>query len=327
MGSAYDYTYADAYSALTNGSYITPAASYVVGSNGIRIGAGIGPYLGINVALPAPVLTGAGVYLNPTGVVNAASSAPFTAGIAPGELITLYGTNLAASTAVAPVIPFPTTLGNVQVTINGVAAPIYYVAQNQISVIVPYELSSAIAQIQVANNGVNSNIVTTFTNLTSAGIFTSPPGGLGYGAVLHQDGSLVTPKNPAQSGETVSVFCTGGGAVTPTIADGAAGPSGTLSKTTNTIAAYVGGTQATVTYAGLAPLLAGLYQVNVTIPSGLTPGDNDLDLAGPDSYTSEVLIPIGGGSASADAERGARTRRPPPRLAKPGIAAPARKPK
>jgi uncharacterized protein (TIGR03437 family) len=328
-GSAIDYTYSDSYSALSNNAYSTPAMNYVVGAGGVRIGSGIGPFLGINVALPAPSFSGPGVYLNPTGIVNAASSAPFTAGISPGELLTLYGSNLADSLVIAPSIPFPTTLGNVQVTINGTAAPIYYVAPTQVSVIVPYEIATSIVQVQVTTDGNPSNTVTAFTNLTSAGVFSVPPGGLGSGAALHQNGSLVSTANPAQPGETVSVFVTGLGAVSPGIADGAAGPVSQLSQTTNTIAAYIGGTTATVTYSGLAPQLAGLYQVNVTIPSGLTAGANALDIAGPDSYTSEVLISIGGGSAASSAgpASSAMVRRPPPRIAKAVPSAPKRKPR
>jgi hypothetical protein len=55
-----------------------------------------------------------------------------------------------------------------------------------------------------------------------------------------------------------------------------------------------------VTFAGLAPGFAGLYQINVTIPSGLTAGDNFLDLAGPDSYNSEALISIAGATSAAE---------------------------
>jgi uncharacterized protein (TIGR03437 family) len=311
-GVPVDYTYTENYSVKSDGTYSTPAMNYVVGAGGIRVGAGIGPSLGINVALPAPTFTGTGVFLDPTGVVNAASSAPFTAGIAPGELLTLYGTNLAAALTIAPGTPFTTSLGGVQVTVNGLAAPLYYVSQTQISAIVPYGITGSIAQVQVNNNGTLSNAVSMFTNTTAPGIFTVPPGGLGYGAILHQDGNLVTNRNPAQIGETVSVFVTGLGAVTPTIADGAAGPAGVLSFTTNTITAYVGATKATVTFSGLAPQLAGLYQVNVTIPSGVTAGDNFLGLAGPDAYTAEVLIPIAGTAAATAAPlRAAKVRASP----------------
>lgn len=316
QNNVFDYTLADSYSTPSgNGSYSTSSMNYAVGTNGVRVGSGIGPYLGINVAIPAPSFSGPGPYLNPTGVVNAASSAPFTAGISPGELLTLYGTNLASSLVVAPGIPFPTTLGNVQVMINGVPAPIYYVSPTQISAIVPYELDTSIADVQVMSNGNLSNTVTQFTNETSAGVFSVPPGGLGNGAVLHQNGALVTAANPAQIGEVVSVYLTGLGAVSPTVTDGAAGPVGTLSQATNTITADISGTAATIGYAGLAPQLAGLYQVNLTVPTGLTNGLNYLDIGGPDSYTSEVLISIGGGSSSASVVDAAMAHRARPHIA------------
>ena len=320
-----DFTSSDSYSTpSSNGAYSTPSMNYVVGAGGVRIGSGIGPFLGINVAVPEPNFTGSGVYLNPSGIVNAASSAPFTAGIAPGELLTLYGTNLADSLVIAPAIPFPIALGNVQVTINGVAAPIYYVSPTQISAIVPYELTAAIAQVQVITDGNPSNTVTMFTNTTSVGVFSVPPGGLGYGAVLHQSGLLVSPANPAQIGETVSVYLTGLGAVSPGIADGAAGPVSTLSQATSTITADIDGTAATITYSGLAPQLAGLYQVNLTVPSGLTAGDHFLDISGPDSYTTEVLISISGTTAAANSPV---ARRIVPHIAKSATPLPKRKPR
>jgi uncharacterized protein (TIGR03437 family) len=279
--------------------------NYVVG-NGIRIGSGIGPYLGLSVALQAPTMSSSlsttGVFLNPQGVVNAGSSAPFTAGLAPGELLTLYGVNLASGTQVASGIPFPTTLGNVQVTINGIPAPLYYVTATQLSAIVPYGVTGSIAKVQVFNNNVASNSVTALIAKTAPGVLTQLQNGLGYGDVVHSDGTLVNANNPAQIGETVSVYLTGLGAVSPTIADGAAGlPYPYATTPAGTITAYIGGVQATVGYSGLAPGLAGLYQINLTVPAGLTAGDNNLDIAGPDSYSSECLIAVGTPSASAPA--------------------------
>ena len=317
-GYLYGYTYGEAYSVNQNGTYSNPAImNYVVGADGVRIGSGIGPYLGINVALPAPSFSGSGVFLNPAGVVNAASSAPFTAGIAPGDFITLYGANLAPGTATAYTVPFPTTLGldGVQVTVNGLPAPVEFVSPGQISAIVPYAVGSSIAQIQVNNNGVLSNVVTEFVNLTAPGVFTVPPGGLGYGAVLHGDYSLVTAQSPAQVGETVAVYLTGLGTTNPPIPDGSAGPAS--SQTNNTIQVYIGGLQATVSYSGLAPDLAGLYQINFTVPAGVTAGDNTLEIVGPDSDAAEALIPVGtalAASAASPAPQPAALRRPmPPR--------------
>jgi uncharacterized protein (TIGR03437 family) len=296
-GSAQGYTYSNGYQ---SGNYTDSlfAAQEIFGPGGVRIGFGIGPYPSLSVAVPAPALTSnSGVYLSPIGVVNAASSAPFTAGVSRGELITLYGANLGPSAIqFASTVPFPTTLAGVQVLINGRQAPIYYVSSGQVSVIVPYETSASIAQIQVVNNQGSSNVVTELVNATTPGIFTNPAGGIGYAAAEHADGSLVSPSHPAQVGEQIAVYVTGLGDVFPGIADGAPGVS---SATSNTITAAVDNIAATVAYSGLAPTLVGLYQVNVTIPSGVAAGDWFLDISGPDSYTSEAIISVGSGGLAA----------------------------
>jgi uncharacterized protein (TIGR03437 family) len=292
----------------------------------MEITSGKGPYLGISVALQAPcpvgtqgqytsggscAVTAGSVYLDPTRVQNSASNASFTASIAPGELLTLYGSNLADSTQVAG-IPFPPSLGNVQVNIGGYPAPIYYVSPGQISAIVPYEATAgSIVQIQVVNDIGSSNLVTNFVSATAPGVFTQNEAGTGYGDIEHLGignsvapvGSLVSDANPAVEGETVAVYLTGLGAVSPAITDGAPGPSPT-SSTSNTITVDISGTAATNDFAGLAPGYSGLYQLNITLPTtGLTAGPNFLDISGPDSYMGYMLIPVAAtppSSASAD---------------------------
>ena len=300
----FDFTYHDSYTLGANGAYSTTATNYVVGP-GIRIGSGIGPFLGLTVGLAAPTLSSSlsssGVFLNPTGVLNAGSFAPFTAGIAPGELLTLFGENLAQGVQVTSEIPFPPILGGVQVKIDDIPAPLYYVTPGQLSAIVPYGVPSGVAQIQVINNGVASNTVTMETAVTAPGVLTQSQNGLGDGDVVHLDGSLVTANSPAQAGETVSLFLTGLGTVDPTIADGAAGPTLPLSNAVSTIQAFIGGAAATVGYSGLAPQLAGLYQINLTVPTGLTAGDNSLAISGPDAFASVCLIAIGSGSSTTPA--------------------------
>jgi uncharacterized protein (TIGR03437 family) len=298
------FTYRGTYSVNSAGTYddSVTSARYIVGPSGaVRVGFGLGPFLGITVAVQAPGVSGSGVFLNPAGVVNAASSAPFTAGIVRGEFITLYGINLAPSILTATTAPFPPALNGVQVLINNKPAPLYFVSPTQISAIVPFGTTTATAQIQVVNNGTSSNVVTTFVNQTSPGVFTVPPGGIGQGAALHPDFSLVTTAHPAQIGETIAVYLTGLGDVTPAVTDGALGPSNPPSLTTNNITAFIGGQAATVAYAGLAPQLAGLYQVNIQIPAGVSAGDNALDISGPDSYTTESVIPVGTGAVSSPA--------------------------
>jgi len=310
-----DFTYYDAYKLNGDGSSddVQFGQHYVSSSDGtIRIGYGIGPQLGLNVAFQAPSFSGSGVYISPVGVVNAASSSPFTAFLSPGEFLTLYGSDLAPATNVASV-PFPNELGGVQVFINQVAAPIYYVSPSQVSVIVPYITTpGSVAQIQIVNNGQTSNMVTQFTGMSSAGAFTnSPVGGIGIAAAERPDYSIVSESNPAQIGDTIALYLAGMGAVSNQPADGTAAPSSPLAETTSTptIILYdANGNCPTdsngncvlpsVTFSGLAPGFAGLYQIDFTIPSGYASGNGSIEIEGPDSDTFEALLPIGAATSS-----------------------------
>jgi uncharacterized protein (TIGR03437 family) len=148
------------------------------------------------------------------------------------------------------------------------------------------------AQVQVINNGTASNIVTVFVNEASPGIFSLPPGGIGQAAVLHPDYTVVSPSSPAKVGEVVQVFLTGLGDVDPAVNAGSAAPTNPLSKTTNGFNVYIDGVPATTSYIGLAPGLAGLYQINVTVPEGVTSGDVYLDVESDNFYTSQVTIRV-----------------------------------
>jgi uncharacterized protein (TIGR03437 family) len=271
------------------------------------------------------------VYLSPIGVVNAGSFAPVTTPLAAGELITLFGSGLAPATLVSTGgLPFPTNLGGVQVSINQTPAPIYYVSKSQISVIVPYSLANALtttglAQVQVNNNGQLSNTVTLYATDALPGIFTQSQNGIGYANALHADGSLVTPKSPAQPGETLAIYLTGLGTVSPSVTDGSLGPSNPLSYADEYTNGYGQGNflvffndynnnvfdSAAVTYAGLAPGLAGLYQLNVTVPMGVGPGDVYVEVVTYSADVNQAQVSVGSGSSAA-AVPAARAERPAP---------------
>lgn len=346
LSAAYDTTFDDYTTLNADGSLAKNdyASGYMLafGNNGSAfVGtSGTAGFFSLSVGLQAPSLSGPGVFLNPVGVVNAGSYAPITAPVAPGELITLFGTGLAPATLVSTGgLPFPTSLGGVQVLVNNTPAPIYYVSSSQLSVIVPYGLASnttGLAQIQVNSNGTFSNTVTLYATDALPGIFTQNQNGIGSAAALHADGSLVTSKSPAQAGEYVSIYLTGLGTVSPTVTDGSLGPGNPLSYADQYLNGY---TQqifqvnfndytnflfatGNVTYAGLAPGLAGLYQLNVQIPTGVGPGDVYIEVITTDADVLQVTIPIASSAAVAavPAARDARSpegRRMPSPLARP----------
>jgi len=314
MGSSFDSVTTGTAPTTSGATYSDPNFNYTIGSGGnYRIGFGTAASPGIDIALAAPTFAGSGVYLNPTGVVNAASYAPFTQGLSAGELVVLTGTDLAPNTTIgsgdiAQSANFPTKLNGVEVLIDEIAAPLYYVSATQIAAIVPYEVTqfATFATVQVSNNGQLSHTITEFLNPGTPGVFTNPADGLGLAAAEHGDGTLITEGSPAQPGESIAVYLTGLGQVIPPIADGTPGTSAApYNQTLNSIYASIDGataaTQASILYAGLAPTLTGLYQLNLTIPTGVTAGDNYLEIdvldssGNPLSVSEEAVIPIGSG--------------------------------
>jgi len=106
-------------------------------------------------------------------------------------------------------------------------------------------------------------------------VFTSNSNGSGQGAIiiLKSNGNYFLPgQGSASAGDVLEIYATGLGAVSPTVADGAASPSAPPAQTVAPVTCTIGGQSATVGFAGLAPGFAGLYQVNVTVPSGIAAG-------------------------------------------------------
>jgi uncharacterized protein (TIGR03437 family) len=203
-----------------------------------------------------------------------------------------------------------------------VAAPLNYVSPTQISVVVPFVTTQAVAQIQVFNNGTPSNIVTQFVGSSSAGVFTyDPSGGIGNADALDitNSYSLVGPSNPAQISDTIAVYLAGLGAVTGSTQAGSAGPSTSpYADAVNPPSVFIDDsagnqTPASLYFSGLAPGYAGLYQVNFGVPTGVASGITALEIVagansngGPDSDTVESILQVG--TASSDAMPAARAK-------------------
>jgi len=280
--STYDNTFNSGVTIGADGSYYDGNIyTYLAGANGTALmQIGSNQQFSLIIGIQAPTFKSTGtVWINPVGIINAANYTPITNAYAPGELVDLYGT-FPVSTKVNEALPIPTTLSGVQVLVNGIPAPVYLVSANQISALIPYEISGDyFATFQVVVNGSKSNLVTVYADNSAPGIYTLTEDGIGAGAILHSDYSAVTDSNPAMPGETVVMFMNGLGSVTPQLGDGVAAPISPLStsvEAANTGVFFEGGgfEQADVLFAGLAPFFAGLYQVNLTVPaSGLSDGD------------------------------------------------------
>jgi len=233
---------------------------------------------------------GSGPFLHPLGIFNAGSYVPPGFPVSPGGFVALFGNGLAAAPAQAG-IPFPTVLGQTQVKVNGIAAPIYAVSPTQINAVVPYGVTGTTATFVVSVNGVASNSVIVPLAPTAPGVFSLSANGLGDGAILHADFSVVNQANPAMPGEIVQVFLTGLGAVTPAVHDGTAAPSKPLAIAGAPVSVYVGGLPVSIIqFQGLSPGLASLYQLNIPIPLGLGPGPQPLAVQTASAFTDLVDV-------------------------------------
>jgi uncharacterized protein (TIGR03437 family) len=184
--------------------------------------------------------------------------------ISPGSLISIFGSDLAGTTASALAVPLPMSVADTSVTVNGVPAPLLFESPGQINAQVPWEIAAGPATVIVRTRGALSPPVNITVQSAAPGLFTDQNG---YAAALNADGSVNSTGNPAAAGSIISVFFTGQGPVTSAVDDGAAPPTGETDSATSAMSATIGASQAQIQFAGLAPLYPGVAQMNLKVPS------------------------------------------------------------
>jgi uncharacterized protein (TIGR03437 family) len=205
-----------------------------------------------------------GLTLGPPSLAKVVSAASWLEGsIAPGEVVVLGGVNLGPAVLAGLTLDangfVSPTLAGVQVTFNGVAAPLVYASANLVAAVAPYELEGrANAAIQVTVGGRASNTLTAPVGPATPGIFTANASGAG-------------PAASFRTGDVVSIFMTGEGQTTP---------AGVTGKVTGTppiprleVTATIDGQPAEVLFAGQAPgVVSGVMQVNLRAAAGVRSG-------------------------------------------------------
>jgi uncharacterized protein (TIGR03437 family) len=189
----------------------------------------------------------------------------YTSSIAPGSLISIYGSNLSTGVGGATSTPLPTQLGGASVLINGIQAPLLYAGPTQINAQVPYEAPAGLATLVVNVGDVPSDPVIFQLQSVGPGVW-SYPGSSEILAVNDHDSTLITAAHPVSPGTYVTVYLTGQGAVKNPVPTGGPAAADPLSTSRAPVVVTVGGVAATSASA-LAPGLVGILQVNILIPS------------------------------------------------------------
>ena len=198
-------------------------------------------------------------------------------GVAPGELVSLFGTSVGPDT---PVVntgfdpstgALPTTLAGSTVTFDGISAPLIFTSATQINLQVPYQVAGhASTVVVVMNQGSASDPVTVPVVAFQPGLFARA--GTTQAVALNEDGSVNSASNPAAKRSVVTVFGTGSGVVDPPVPTGKPAPGLPLSLALG-VSATIGGADARLVFGGLTPGFVGLMQVNVEIPDGSPSGN------------------------------------------------------
>ena len=226
-------------------------------------------------------------------VVNAAS---FTSGpIAPGEIISIFGTGLGPETPAWRVVGpetgrLPTALESVSVLLDGEPSPLLYVGETQINAQVPYEIAGrSSVQLAVSYGGIDSPRATLAVSPARPALFLIP--GSRSAIVLNEDGRLNSASQPARLGESVTLFGTGQGETSPPSGTGQMAPVMSAHRIEE-VSVMVGGSAAEVVSAGLAPGFAGVFLIQVRIPDTATTGEEtpvSVTIQGESSPTGVVM--------------------------------------
>lgn len=205
-------------------------------------------------------------------VVNAISMRE--GAVAPGEVAAIFGTNLGPDSGVTGALDagglLPMLLGGVEVRFNDVAAPVFYAQREQVNVQVPYAVAgSETLRVEVRYLGKTVGTAT-------ATVAPSSPAVLAL--AINSDGTINAQSSPAQRSSWMTFFATGEG-----LTDGA-NLSGKPAQAPYAhpllpIALTIAGVNAEILFAGSAPNLVGMLQINAIVPAGfVAPGEAAVEL-------------------------------------------------
>ncbi len=214
--------------------------------------------------------------ISPGGVVSAAGMrlAP-----SPGSLIAVYGINLAGDAmTTAGGFPLPDALAGASVLANGTKLPMLSVSPWQVNAQLPQETTAQTANFQVAfQDGTVTPAEPALIEAAAPDLFVSQiqEGDITlYPAAAFHAGTRIPADDghPAQAGEALEMYGTGLGVTDPPVSAGQPSPANPVAVAKLTLLVLIGEIEAKVLFAGLTPGLAGVYQVNILVPPGLTPG-------------------------------------------------------
>ena len=261
----------------------------------VALGVGSAPAKLQTLEQPVPILP------PPAAVTNSAAGLNFDS-VSAGSGHTVWGTGFSSTVRLAEdAALLPIHLEGVKVRVNGIAAPLVFVAGNQINFQTPWELlRDTLAEIRVEVNAATTMPIFARVAIHDPGIYTTNQSGSGQGAILIANtASLAAPagmfrgSRPAARGDFISIFCTGLGPVDDPPPSGVGAWTDRLAWTQTRPTVTIDGLDARTSFWGLAPGFVALYQVNARVPGEAATGDAvdlSLEIGGVESNGVTIAI-------------------------------------
>jgi uncharacterized protein (TIGR03437 family) len=228
------------------------------------------------LAVCAGTARAAGPSYSAAGVVSSSNYAPGP--FAPNSLISIFGKDLARSTASAiGGVTLPTELNFVQVFVDNQRVPLLFVSEGQINFVMSSVARPGLVNIRVVTQGLSGPEIPVTLVACAPSLFFSNGG---YAIATSADNQLLTPDAPAHPGDIVVIYLTGLGHTSPSFNSGEV-PS-VAARIVSTLKVALDGREIDpifIKYAGVAPGWPGLYQLNLEIPKD-TPADAELRVIG-----------------------------------------------
>ena len=204
----------------------------------------------------------------PPNIHSVVSAADGSDPVAPGGLITVWGSQLSPVNIATSELPVPTALGESCLTVNGLPVPMLFVSPSQINGQLPFEVEGDATMLLHTPGGTSNNF--NFTVVPAApSVFRSGVAGPQTGiptVVRAKNNQLVTLANPIHRGEAIVIYATGLGRTLPAVATGFAASTKPLPAAIDQPDVSLGGLSLPLYYAGLAPGEVGVYQINALVP-------------------------------------------------------------
>ncbi len=206
-----------------------------------------------------------------TPLLSAVSAASLLAGpIAPGEIVTIYGTSIGPVQGIAGTLNasglLMNLLGGSEAYFDGVPAPLFYAQAGQVNAQAPYTIAGqTFTHVEVRYQGQTAG---------AADLQVAPASPALFPTVLNPDGSLNGVTNPAPAGGVLTFFATGEGLTSGANVTGQPAPFPYAQPVLPAMMS-IGGETANLLYAGEAPGLIGMLQVNAVIPPDAVSGGNN----------------------------------------------------